>query len=244
MSKRAVHEPAAGVREWRVVPDVEVEVREEDGGPMIVGHGAVFDVETTIGGVYREVVRRGAFMKTIADGDVRGLFNHDGNIILGRNRAGTMALVEDQVGLEYRIKAPTTDLVRDMVLEPIRRRDVSGSSFGFSVVKRTWDAEQELRELLEVKLYDVGPVTFPAYPSTDAAVRSYLAECSRVDEIELIAALRGTGLSDAEVRSMVTRMIEVLDTKPEAQRAEGLVTADAVRARIRALEIESGIAAA
>lgn len=210
MSKQEV------VIERRFVSDVEVRVEERDGeGPTIVGHAAVFDRPVQLFPGFREVVRAGAFTKTIREADVRALFNHDPNYVLGRNRSSTLSLEEDGVGLSYRISAPETDTIRDLVLEPIRRGDISGSSFSFRAI-RTHRAEgDDLRELQEVRLFDVGPVTFPAYPQTDAQLRSLLAECESVDEVHLLAALRGMGLTDTELRCMVARVAELLGHEPQ-----------------------------
>lgn len=206
------------VIERRFISDMEIRLDEgEAGKPRIVGHAAVFDQPVELWPGMREVVRRGAFGKTIGESDIRGLFNHDPNWVLGRNRAGTLELQEDEKGLAYRIAAPETDLVRDLVLEPIRRGDVSGSSFGFRVIRETITGEdQDLRELQEVRLYDVGPVTFPAYPQADSQLRSLLADCSTLDEIKLLAALRGTGLTDVELRQMIVRVNELLEVEETA----------------------------
>lgn len=202
--------------EHRFVADVEVRVEERDGeGPTIVGHAAVFDRPVEIFPGFREVVRAGAFAKTIREADIRALFNHDPNYILGRNRASTLTLEEDGKGLSYRISAPETDTIRDLVLEPIKRGDISGSSFSFRAI-RTHRAEgDDLRELQEVRLFDVGPVTFPAYPQTDAQLRSVLAECESIDEVALLASLRNTGLTDSELRCMVARVAEMLGHEPQ-----------------------------
>jgi HK97 family phage prohead protease len=106
--------------------------------------------------------------------DVRGLFNHDPSHVLGRLSAGTMRLAVDARGLRYEIDPPDTQSGRD-VLELIRRGDVSGSSFSFSVDDQDWEERPdgtEVRTIKSVTLYDVGPVTFPAYEAASTAVRS------------------------------------------------------------------------
>ncbi len=123
----------------------------------------------------------GAFDRALRQNqDVAGLFNHDPNLVLGRTSAGTMALTKDATGLRYEIELGDTSISRD-VQEHIRRGDVTGSSFSFTIPPggdkwtRTQDEDGkyfEVREVLDVELYDVGPVTFPAYQGTSAAVRS------------------------------------------------------------------------
>ncbi len=65
--------------------------------------------------------------------DVRGLFNHDPNFILGRSAAGTLSLSVDERGLRYDITAPDTQTIRDLVLAPMMRGDINQSSFAFRV---------------------------------------------------------------------------------------------------------------
>lgn len=169
-------------REMRTFKTTEMRVvRAKDEAPKIVGHAAVFDSPTQIGSGFwgfMETVKPGAFTKSIKEDDIRGLFNHDPNIVLGRNTAGTLKLWEDETGLGYEITPPETTWANDL-LESIDRGDVSGSSFGFEVMSQQWtehpddDDKMDERDLTELKLWDVSPVTFPAYPDTDVAKRHH-----------------------------------------------------------------------
>jgi HK97 family phage prohead protease len=195
-------------RERRVVlvpDDLRAEVRAEGDGPEkkhIVGHAAVFDAWTTLyessSYLWREVVRAGAFRNAIAEQqDVRSLFNHDANYVLGRTIAGTLELSEDDTGLLTDTDPPDSQTIRDLVLVPIGRKDVSQMSFAFRVrrspetkiteaegvtviesggervtVRREGNRFIEERELLDVDLFDTSPVTFPAYEETQVALRS------------------------------------------------------------------------
>jgi len=162
-------------REVRTFQTTEMRVmRAEDDAPKIVGHAAVFNKPTEIGGWFTESVSPGAFKKSIKSDDVRALFNHDANIVLGRNKAGTLKLWEDEDGLGYEVTPPETQWARDL-LESIERGDITGSSFGFEVIEEQWTkATDELdhRDLVEVKLWDVSPVTFPQYVEADVAKRT------------------------------------------------------------------------
>lgn len=142
---------------------------------LIVGHAAVFDQEADIGGWFLESVAPGAFRRAIAEDDVRSLFNHDPNFILGRNRAGTLKLSEDDTGLLTTTVPPDTTYARDLLVS-IERGDVSQMSFGFYVRKQEWDETGEVlrRRILEVELFDVSPVTFPAFVQTDVSLRSII----------------------------------------------------------------------
>jgi HK97 family phage prohead protease len=126
---------------------------------------------------FREQIAPGAFNDAIKDDDVRALFNHDPNILLGRTASGTLQLTTDKRGLKYSVDLPDTAAARD-VRELIRRGDVSGSSFGFMVDEDEWDERDvkngklPLRTILKASLFDVSPVTYPAYPQTSVSARS------------------------------------------------------------------------
>jgi len=140
----------------------------------LVGYAAVFNQRTTIGDWWEEEIAPGAFASAIGDGaDVMGLFNHSADHVLGRTKAGTLALREDDAGLHYEITLPDTTVAKD-ALENIRVGNITGSSIGFTVRKEEWvrpatPADLPLRRITEVEwLRDVGPVTFPAYEQTTA----------------------------------------------------------------------------
>lgn len=161
-------------RETRIAI-IDLRVKAGEGKPtMIAGHAAKFDSLSEDLGGFRERIAPGAFAKTIQSADIRALWNHDANIVLGRNKAGTLRLSEDSAGLAFEVDMPDTQLVRDMVMAPIVRGDVNQCSFGFYTISDKWakvDGEW-IRTLLECDLLDVSPVTYPAYPSTDVAARS------------------------------------------------------------------------
>lgn len=159
-----------------MLPLKEIRINESDGGTCIEGHAAVFDSwSETLGGIFpfKEKVRKGAFAESIGRDDIRALFNHDPNYVLGRNRAGTLELVEDDVGLRVRITPPDTSWARDITTS-IRRGDISQMSIGFVVEDDEWSSKDgiDTRELKKVRLFDVSPVTFPAYTATDVGVRA------------------------------------------------------------------------
>lgn len=164
-------------REYRTLPLTELRTAESEGRQVIEGHAAVFNSwSETLGGIFpfKEKVRCGAFKASIEKDDIRALFNHDANHVLGRNRAGTLELIEDEKGLFVRIYPPDTQWARDLQTS-IARGDITQMSFGFIVESDEWNTENgvDTRELVEVKLFDVSPVTFPAYAQTDVGVRAY-----------------------------------------------------------------------
>lgn len=177
----------------RYVQKRKIELRNRPDGatPRIVGYAAVFyranDPSTEFEMLPAEngwprVVERmmpGAFDAAVKSDDVRALFNHDPNQVLGRTGAGTLRLSVDQTGLRYEIDPPDTQAARDLV-EMLRRGDVSGSSFGFlprsgatrQIKGENGAPDQVVFERNDVQLFDVGPVTFPAYSGASSGVRA------------------------------------------------------------------------
>lgn len=151
-----------------------LELRVDKAGKRIEGYAAVFNKLSVDLGGFREQIQPGAFAETIEKDDVRALFNHDPNFVLGRNVAGTLELAEDNSGLHMRITPPDAEWARGVVAS-IKRGDITGASFGFRTLDDKWDfdqAEQLVRTLIRAKLFDVGPVTFPAYPDTEVGARA------------------------------------------------------------------------
>ena len=139
----------------------------------IEGYAAVFGAESVDLGGFREVIHRGAFANSLESADVRGLINHDPNLVLGRTRAGTLELREDERGLAFTLYPPDTAAARDLLVS-MERGDVDQMSFGFETVRDRWETDDRgaLRHLLEAQLFDVSVVTFPAYPQTSAEARA------------------------------------------------------------------------
>jgi len=161
-------------REIRITPlPLELEDRG-DNKYMIKGYGAMYGTRSVDLGGFTEEIMPGAFDRVLADErlDVMGLFNHDQNLVLGRTRSGTMRLSADDRGLRYEIDPPAS---RGDVIELIRRGDVYGSSFAFTVDRdgEDWKTEDgaHVRYIRAVTgLYDTGPVLSPAYDSTSTMV--------------------------------------------------------------------------
>ncbi|MGP9579694.1 HK97 family phage prohead protease [Halomonas sp. AOP42-E1-40] len=171
--------------------EVKAETRAEGDQETtrIVGYGAVFNQRSDmIMGMFMERIAPGAFDDVLGD-DVRGLFNHDPNFVLGRTRSKTLSLSVDGEGLRYEIDPPDTQTVRDLVLAPLRRGDITGSSFAFRVAPDgdEWTEGEDgivIRTINRFsRLLDVSPVTYPAYPDAGAAARSLEARCSEVKEL-------------------------------------------------------------
>jgi uncharacterized protein len=167
------------------------------GGRRLIGYAALFNSRSADLGGMAEIIAPGAFTTALKSSDVRALLNHDANLVLGRTKAGTLRLRQDAVGLLAEIDVPNTP-AGDGVLESVRRGDISQMSFSFRVApngdKYSTDSDgRVLRRITEVaEIFDVSPVTYPAYAATTLSVRA-LAQVNKpakvVQRLRLDAAL-------------------------------------------------------
>lgn len=154
-----------------------VEARTEADQPRLSGYAAVYGSTTEIAGLFREQIAEGAFREALVSDDVRALFNHDTNFVLGRTSSGTLRLSSDDHGLRYDVDVPATTWASDLMVS-VKRGDVSQSSFAFEVTDEAWEypkGDMPTRTIKAVRLYDVSPVTFPAYAATSVSARSLAA---------------------------------------------------------------------
>jgi len=161
--------------EIRVLASMQVEKRADE-GEKLVGYAAVFGEETDIGGYFREVVKRGAFAEAITRDDIHALVNHDYNLVIGRKKAGTLKIDEDDHGLKVEITPPNTHAAKDL-MENIRAGNIDQMSFAFSMQggKQSWDetGEVPVRTIEKVgELFEVSVVPRGAYPTTEIGLRS------------------------------------------------------------------------
>lgn len=144
----------------------------------VTGYAAVFGKPSEDMG-FIEYIEAGAFSEAIGASDVRALFNHDPNLILARTASNTLRVFEDTIGLRYEFDVPDTSFGNDLLVS-LRRGDVNQSSFAFSVKEQAWETEKlpngEFKYTRRIKkverLYDVSPVTYPAYADTTVAMRA------------------------------------------------------------------------
>lgn len=161
-------------RELRTIDITNLRTRDamNDQPAMVSGYAAVFNSKTNIGDYFEEVISPGAFSNAIAtNNDIRALFNHDWNNVLGRTKSGTLRLSEDDRGLKFEVDLPNTSLAHDLA-ESMARGDINQCSFGFFATEETWDysVEPALRTIHEVELYEISVVSIPAYEDTEAAL--------------------------------------------------------------------------
>lgn len=178
----------------------DVEVRSDaDGHPIIDGLAAVYNVESNDLGGFIEVIEPGFFRDVLND-DVRALWNHNTDKPLGRTTSGTLYLEDTSIGLRAIILPPKNSWGNDAVVS-IQRGDVSQMSFAFTVKENGARYETLPNGLIKRTLlpggasglYDVSPVTYPAYNTTTVAVRGII-------ETMQTAA----GAADAEIKNSQT----------------------------------------
>lgn len=138
---------------------------------MISGYASVFNSKTSIGDYFEEVIAPGAFARSLAENDVRALFNHNWDKVLGRTKSGTLRLLEDERGLKFDVDLPNTTAARDLA-ESMERKDIDQCSFGFVATEEKWDysVEPALRTVIEAKLYEISVVSIPAYEDTEVSL--------------------------------------------------------------------------
>lgn len=164
-------------REVRTFRGAQLRAKDSE-TPGADGYAAVFNSTTDLGW-FKEVIKPGAFTRALREKqDVRCLMNHDENFVLGRTKAGTLALSEDEQGLKFDCEFPDTQGARDLRTS-MQRGDIDACSFGFSVTKQSWTQTQredgtmeEVRQIEDVDLFDVSIVTYPAYEATSCEARS------------------------------------------------------------------------
>lgn len=200
-SKKHPDEAKTSERTRLLKEDVKSDYRDQ-AKPRFTGYAAVFNSTTELWGGFFERVAPGAFAKSIKADDIRALWNHNSDHLLGRTKAGTLILEEDSRGLRYEIIRPETSLARDLEVL-IKRGDVTQSSFGFNIVEQAlkYDKPNDsvTRTLVEVRLFDVSPVTFPAYESTEVHVRANDRNGSENGEVIVVGEIKPPQQSDEEL---------------------------------------------
>lgn len=159
--------------------DGQLETRDINGQSVTVlkGYAVLFNQRSELlYGLFREEFANGAI--TNLDGDIRALFSHDSSMVLGRTKARTLRLTQDNRGIAFELELPDTTIARDLVTS-IKRGDISGMSFGFRILDggQVWRSEDglDIRTVTRAELIEISPVAFPAYPQTEVAIRSHEA---------------------------------------------------------------------
>lgn len=178
----------------RYLPQSISEVRAlstDEGDEHISGKGIVFAQRSQRLGFFYEYIDTRALDSADLE-DLQAYFNHNADYTLGTLRNGTLSINITGSSLDYDITAPTTQTIRDLVLSPIKRGDVTGSSFMFDIDKNGDEWEQVdgvyVRYIKRIaKVYEVGPVSMPAYQQTTTDVvakRSFDAFIETINKSE------------------------------------------------------------
>jgi HK97 family phage prohead protease len=193
--------------------------------PEIDGMAAVYNRETVIGGLFKEVIKPGAFSRVLSENpDVVGVPNHDWGTVLGRTLSGTLRLTDQKdYGLHYKIIINQHDQEAMNFYSRVERGDIQHSSFAFTVRKDIWTnpanpKDLPLRSITEVdKLFDVSPVTFPAYPTTTASTTT-AAVRSKVSSLRptvTAGQARSDGREDWRIKAAARRCrLQMWEHKP------------------------------
>jgi uncharacterized protein len=158
---------------YLAMTEAEVRVDRVDGVPVLRGVAVPYGKWSVDLGGFRETFRPGAFSGALPTADIRALVNHNRDLILGRNTAGTLRLSDGPDALAYEIDPPDTSLAEHYI-KAVERGDISGASFRFYCLKDEWkrDGDMLVREVIQAEIDDISIVTYPAYPDTTAALRS------------------------------------------------------------------------
>jgi HK97 family phage prohead protease len=208
--------------EYRAWAPESAEMRAEGDGMSFTGYAIRYGVKSEPL-PFREVIAPGAVTRSLRSrNEIKAFVNHDTNLVLGSTRAGTLRLAEDERGVRSDIDLPDTTYGRDLSIS-VKRGDVSGMSFGFSVVKDKWSEDYSERTIHELRLHEVSVVTgFPAYTQTSAAVRALplLAQRTGVDIDALAEAFDAlsAGTLDNDQAALLAEAVD--RARPEAPAAE------------------------
>lgn len=178
--------------EYRYLRKAAPEVGDDG---TLTGRAWPYGAETQIGsGPYgfREVIRQRAGKKSINDGDIVLLDNHDTRLPLARMSAGTLVMRDSAEGGEWRATPADTTYAQDVV-KNVKAKNYGGCSFGFEVIRDQWTDDEgnpagpmdgTHREIIEMKVHEISVCTFPAYSQTSVSTK------------EMVRAARGLSAED------------------------------------------------
>lgn len=178
------------IRDFRTTFKITRAAEDDDAEKVIEGYFALYEQETELFDGVFEIISKGAFDNTL-NNDIRALWNHNTQYVLGRSKNGSLQLQADEKGLFGIIKLPNTQYAEDLH-ELVKRGDIDQCSFGFNIL------DEDLEELAsggyrwrikEIDLHEISVVTFPAYENTTVQARS--------KQIELLEARKLQQQKDA-----------------------------------------------
>ena len=189
----------------------------DDGKTTIMGRAVVYNVWTRIGPEswgWMERIAPGALADSLRDSGIYATFNHNFNQLLGRVSNDTLRMTDGPKGLDVEIDPNLDTDIGRQVLAFVKRRDVRGMSFAFSVDKYEIEyakkkGDMDRITIAKAKLYELGPVTNPAYTQTSAKLRSEIDEYRSQEEerIRAIDEQRAKDVDFAERKAKLQRRI-------------------------------------
>ncbi len=187
------------------------EIRADAETNQLTGYAAVYNSEYE-NDYFIEVIKAGAFTRALSEKhDVRSLVDHIPTFVLGRTKSGTLRLKEDSIGLFVENDLPDTSYSQDLKTKMLRG-DVDGMSFGFVVTSENWGVRNNklFREILDLDLFDVSVVTYPAYKQTSASIR-----CEGLEDIakrgeEVLRNVKGKSELDEYFHELRNRYVATL----------------------------------
>ena len=202
----------------------DFEIRETADGMSFTGYAAVFNSDSEPL-PFIERIAPGAFKRSLQSrNEVKLLWNHDAGEPLASVRGGTLRLVEDEIGLRVEATLANTSRGRD-VAELIRSNVVNSMSFGFSVIKDSWQGE--VRTLEAVRLFETSIVSWPAYTATSGTI-SVRSAAPGIDADQLADALMrlesGEELEESHA-TLITDVVAKLTKTEEVQEVQGDILA-------------------
>jgi hypothetical protein len=207
--------------------EISLELREDGDQMTLTGYAALFNSRSENLGGFTEVIAPGAFSRSLKSrNDIKLLWNHDTSAVLGSTRSGTLKLVEDERGLRVEASLPNTTHGRD-ARELVKRGDVTGFSFGFTIPGRggdEWNSEGTERTLKSVRLHEVSLTPFPAYTATNGTAQmrglDKVAKRAEVDPDQLADSLlkleQGEEISSDD-RNLLLKVIDLVSPKVEEE---------------------------
>lgn len=146
---------------------------EDDGSKYIEGYFVVYNQETELWPGWFEQIAAGALDDAIRDNDIRCLFNHNSDHVMGRKSAKTLELRSDNYGLWGKVKINENDTMANDVYARVARGDISGCSFGFYPADEDYSIENDIWHwtVKRADVFEISICTFPAYPQTEIQAR-------------------------------------------------------------------------
>lgn len=211
---------SVGKYEVRTTPS-QFEVRDSNDGMTISGYAAVFNSPSEPL-PFTERIAPGAFQRSLKSrNEIKLLWNHDSGEPMASLRGGSLRLWEDAKGLAYEATLANTTRGRD-VAELIRSKVIDAMSFGFNVIKDTWD-ERGDRTLESVRIHEISVVSYPAYTATSGTVSVRSADGGIDAEALADALLRlesGEELESAHAE-LIKDVVSKLEKTPEVEEVSG-----------------------